>query len=44
MTVPFIVRLIGTNEQQAKDLLAKQNIDTCATMREAVGKVVALAK
>jgi len=44
MPVPIIIRLTGTNENEAKDLLAQNNMETCSTMREAVGKVVALAK
>jgi succinyl-CoA synthetase beta subunit len=44
MKVPFIVRLIGTNEKEAKQLLAKHDIQTFATMREAVEKVVKLSK
>lgn len=42
--VPLVVRLTGTNENQAKELLAKNNITTFSTMREAVDKVVALTK
>ena len=42
--VPLVVRLTGTNEKEAKEILAKNNIMTYATMREAVNKVVALAK
>jgi len=42
--VPLVVRLTGTNEKEAKELLAKHNINTFSTMREAVDKVVALSK
>jgi len=42
--VPFVVRLIGTNEKEAKELLAKHDIQTYSTMREAVDKIVAIAK
>jgi len=42
--VPLVVRLTGTNEREAKDLLAKDGITTFSTMREAVDRVVALAK
>ncbi len=41
--VPLVVRLTGTNEKEAKELLAKNGMKTCSTMREAVDKVVALA-
>lgn len=41
--VPFVVRLTGTNEEEAKKLLAAEGINTYSTMREAVLKVVALA-
>ncbi len=42
--VPLVVRLTGTNEKEAKEILAKNNINTFSSMREAVVKVVALAK
>jgi len=42
--VPLVVRLTGTNEKEAKELLAKHNIDTFSIMREAVDEVVALSK
>ncbi len=42
--VPLVVRLTGTNEKQAKEILAKAGINTFSTMREAVKKVVELAK
>lgn len=44
LPVPLVVRLTGTNEELAKEMLAKENINTFATMREAVNKVVELAK
>lgn len=43
-STPMVVRLTGTNEKQAKEILAKNNINTYSTMREAVVKVVELAK
>lgn len=43
-TVPIVVRLTGTNEDLAKQILAKAGINTYATMREVVTKAVALAK
>jgi len=42
--VPLAVRLTGTNEDEAKELLAQHNINTFSTMREAVDKVVELSK
>ncbi len=42
--VPLVVRLTGTNEKEAKKILAENNINTFSTMREAVQKVVELAK
>lgn len=44
MSVPIVVRLTGTNEKEAKELLAKNGINTYSTMREAVTEVVRLAK
>ena len=44
ISVPLVVRLTGTNEKEAKAMLAKEGINTFSTMREAVNKVVALAK
>ncbi|HBR14126.1 MAG TPA: ADP-forming succinate--CoA ligase subunit beta [Candidatus Omnitrophica bacterium] len=43
MPVPLVVRLTGTNEKEAKEILAQSHIQTYATMREAVQRVVALA-
>ena len=42
--VPLVVRLTGTNEKEAKELLVKHKVNTFSTMREAVDQVVALAK
>jgi len=42
--VPLAVRLTGTNETEAKAILSKAGIETYSTMREAVNKVVELAK
>ena len=44
MNVPLVVRLTGTNEEQAKAILAKNNISTYSSMREAIQKVVELTK
>ncbi len=45
-TVPFVVRLDGTNDKQGRELLAQvalPNVHPAATMNEAAEKVVALA-
>ncbi len=42
--VPWVVRLTGTNEKEAKELLAQHNINTFSTMRAAVRKAVELAR
>ena len=43
LSVPLVVRLIGTNEEEAKALLARHNIRTFPTMGEAIRQVVAIA-
>lgn len=43
IAVPFIVRLTGTNEKEAKDFLATKDIITYSSMREAVNRAVELA-
>ena len=42
--VPLVVRLTGTNEKEAKELLSKENMKIYTSMREAVEEVVRLAK
>lgn len=44
LPVPLVIRLTGTNEKEAKDMLTREGLETFSTMREAVEKVVALAK
>jgi len=44
INVPLVVRLTGTNEKEAKGILAENGINTYSTMREAVEQVVELAK
>lgn len=44
MNIPLVVRLTGTNEDLAKEILAKEKINTYSSMREAVKKVVELAR
>ncbi|MBP9853866.1 MAG: ADP-forming succinate--CoA ligase subunit beta [Candidatus Omnitrophica bacterium] len=43
LSQPMVIRLTGTNEKEAKEILKKAGIDTFSTMREAVNKVVELA-
>jgi succinyl-CoA synthetase beta subunit len=46
-TVPFVVRLDGTNDKEGRELLAQAqlpNVHTATTMNEAAQKVVELAK
>ncbi|MCP4549002.1 MAG: ADP-forming succinate--CoA ligase subunit beta [bacterium] len=42
--LPVIVRLIGTNEDAARELLAETDLESAATMDEAVQKAIDLAK
>lgn len=42
--VPIVVRLTGTNEEEAREILAKHEFETAATMDEAVEKAVGLAR
>ncbi|HLF18929.1 MAG TPA: ADP-forming succinate--CoA ligase subunit beta [Candidatus Omnitrophota bacterium] len=42
--VPLVVRLTGTNEEIAKKMLLTEGIQTFATMREGVNRVVELAR
>lgn len=44
ISTPLVVRLTGTNERQAKDILAGNQINTYSTMREAVLKAVQLSQ
>jgi succinyl-CoA synthetase beta subunit len=46
-TVPFVVRLDGTNDKEGREILAQANlpnVHTASTMNEAAEKVVALAR
>jgi succinyl-CoA synthetase beta subunit len=43
LPVPLVVRLTGTNETEAKEILKNAGITTYSSMREAVTKVVELA-
>jgi succinyl-CoA synthetase beta subunit len=42
--IPFIIRLVGTNESEGKHILADANLLTADTLHEAAEKAVALAK
>ena len=42
--IPIVVRLMGTNEEEGRRLLAEAGIDTLDTMEEAAGAVVAQAE
>ena len=42
--IPFIIRLVGTNEVEGKRILADANLLTADTLHEAAEKAVALAK
>jgi len=44
MDIPVVVRLVGTNEAEARELLAGTELLTAETMDEAVQKAIALAK
>ena len=43
ITVPLVVRLTGTNEREARELLTENKMNIYSSMREAVSKVVELA-
>ncbi len=43
ISVPLVIRLTGTNEKEAKELLSGANLRMFATMREAIQEAVALA-
>jgi succinyl-CoA synthetase beta subunit len=44
LPVPLVVRLTGTNEEKAKEMLRAEGMEVFSSMREAVQKVVSLAK
>ncbi len=43
-TVPMVIRLVGTNAQEARQILAEANLITAETLVEAAKKAVATAK
>jgi succinyl-CoA synthetase beta subunit len=44
MDVPLVVRLTGTNEEKAREILAGTTLISAATMEEGVNKAIAAAK
>ena len=42
--IPFVVRMIGTNEDEAKSILKKQNIEMLDSMEQCVRKIVNMVK
>ncbi|MCA9997492.1 MAG: ADP-forming succinate--CoA ligase subunit beta [Anaerolineales bacterium] len=42
--VPMVVRLLGTNSAEGRQILAEANMETAVTLMEAAGKAVAAAK
>jgi len=42
--VPMVVRLVGTNEEEGRQLLANADMETASSLAEAAQKAVALAK
>ncbi len=42
--VPFVIRLVGTNEIKGRDILASADLETASTLREAAEKAVAMSK
>jgi len=44
MNVPFVVRLVGTNEEEGRQILADANLATATSLADAARKAVAAAK
>ena len=44
LRVPLVVRLVGTNQQEGREILAAAGITTVDTMNEAAERVVAAAQ
>jgi succinyl-CoA synthetase beta subunit len=42
--IPFVIRLVGTNEAEGRALLASANLDTAETLQEAAEKAVAMSQ
>ncbi|UCE09429.1 MAG: ADP-forming succinate--CoA ligase subunit beta [Candidatus Thorarchaeota archaeon] len=44
ITVPLVIRMVGTNEEEGQEILQKEGIPFLKTMEEAASKVVELVK
>ncbi|OUC07842.1 succinyl-CoA synthetase subunit beta, partial [Litorilinea aerophila] len=44
VTVPFVVSLVGTNEEEGRRILAETNLITATSLDDAAQKAVAAAK
>ena len=44
MRVPFVVRLVGTNEEEGRRILAEANLITATSLADAAQKAVQAAK
>ncbi|MGY5853157.1 MAG: succinate--CoA ligase subunit beta, partial [Candidatus Thorarchaeota archaeon] len=44
ITVPMVIRMVGTNEKEGQEILAEAGIPFVKTMEEAASKVVELVK
>jgi succinyl-CoA synthetase beta subunit len=42
--IPFVIRLVGTNEEQGRQILANANLDTAESLQEAAEKAVVHAQ
>ena len=42
--IPFVIRLVGTNEVEGRAILASANLDTAETLQEAAEKAIAMSK
>jgi succinyl-CoA synthetase beta subunit len=42
--IPFVVRLVGTNEEEGRNILAEANLTTATSLADAAQKAVAAAK
>jgi succinyl-CoA synthetase beta subunit len=44
LKLPIVVRLTGTNEEQAREILGDMNLEVASTMDEGVKKAIELAR
>jgi succinyl-CoA synthetase beta subunit len=44
LELPIVVRLTGTNEEEAREILSEMKFHTAATMDEGVNKAIELAR